>query len=182
MGDTSGREWTADRFARLGRIRQESVDYAKARGAAYFVCDCDNFVESGALAKLMAVRHAGVVAPFMRTKDRMYSNFHFKVDKDGYYCGASTPQYTEVWAMKFKGLIECAVVHCAYLISHEFLDRVVYVDGTGRYEYVIFSDALRKAGVPQYLDNRRVYGAITFAETEGDLAAELPYIRPLILP
>ena len=36
-----------------------------------------------------------------------------------------------------------------------------------RHEYVVFSDSARKAGIPQYLDNRQIYGYITFGEGDG---------------
>jgi hypothetical protein len=54
-------------------------------------------------------------------------------------------------------------VHCTYFIKNEVLPSVVYDDNTGRYEYVIFSDSLRKTGIPQYLDTREVYGRISFS-------------------
>ena len=64
------------------------------------------------------------------------------------------------------------VVHCTYLIRHEILDQMSYDDGSGRHEYVIFSENARKKGIPQYLDNRQVYGRITFAENKEDLDKE----------
>lgn len=63
-------------------------------------------------------------------------------------------------------------MHCTYLVRREVLDRVCYDDGSGRYEYVIFSDSLRKSGIPQYIDNRRIYGKLTFSDTAEDFAAK----------
>jgi hypothetical protein len=60
------------------------------------------------------------------------------------------------------------LIHCTYLIRNEVLDYVKYNDGSGRHEYVIFSEALRKAGIPQYVDNRNYYGKLTFCDTEED--------------
>jgi len=74
----------------------------------------------------------------------------------------------EVLTHNVKGLIEVEVIHCTYLIRHEVLDSILYNDGSGRYEYVIFSDTLRKKGIPQYIDNRRCYGKITFCNIEED--------------
>jgi hypothetical protein len=45
-----------------------------------------------------------------------------------------------------------------------------YEDESGRHEYVIFSDVARKAAIPQYLDNRQVYGYITFSEGDCHLS------------
>ena len=46
------------------------------------------------------------------------------------------------------------------------LDKILYDDVSSRHEYVIFSDAARKKSIPQYLDNRHIYGRISFAEDE----------------
>jgi hypothetical protein len=45
------------------------------------------------------------------------------------------------------------------------LPELSYEDPTGRYEYVIFSESARRAGIPQYLDNRQIYGYITFGNS-----------------
>ena len=63
-----------------------------------------------------------------------------------------------------KGIIECELVHCTYLVQKEYLNKVNYNDNSGRYEYVIVSDNFRKLGIPQYLDTRKVYGYITFKD------------------
>ena len=36
------------------------------------------------------------------------------------------------------------VVHCTYFINYNVLDKICYDDNSYRYEYVIFSDSLRK--------------------------------------
>ena len=56
------------------------------------------------------------------------------------------------------------VVHTTYLVRADVLAELTYGDDSERYEYVIFSDVARKRGIPQYFDNRQVYGYITFAE------------------
>ena len=43
-----------------------------------------------------------------------------------------------------------------------------YDDNSYRYEYVIFSDVLRKQKIPQYIDNRKDYGRISFAVTKEE--------------
>lgn len=59
------------------------------------------------------------------------------------------------------------MVHCTYLVRGDVIPELTYEDTTTRHEYVVFSDSARKAGVPQYLDNRQVYGYVTFGE--GDV-------------
>ena len=75
-----------------------------------------------------------------------------------------------------KGLIQVPVVHCAYLVRYENLPNVLYDDDSYRYEYVIFSDMLRKQNIPQYIDNRDMYGYVSFAETSEELYQE-PWIK-----
>ena len=55
-------------------------------------------------------------------------------------------------------------MHCTYLIRASCIPKLAYSDGTPRHEYVIFSDTARKAGIPQYFDNRQVYGYLTLTE------------------
>ena len=62
------------------------------------------------------------------------------------------------------------VVHCTYLIRAACLPALSYIDASARHEYVIFSESARKAGVPQYLDNRQVYGYLSLTEDPGPAA------------
>jgi hypothetical protein len=56
------------------------------------------------------------------------------------------------------------------------LDKISYDDASYRYEYVIFSDVLRKQNIDQYLDNRQFYGFIVFSETTAEIKTELEEI------
>jgi len=163
-------EWNVERFKALGAIRQASVDHARELGAHYFVADCDNFIAPTTLQQLLEVQELGVVAPMLRSST-LYSNFHYDVDPNGYY--KDHPQYAELLNRRLKGLVEVAVVHCTYFIHNRLLQHVTYDDASARYEYVIFSHGLRKAGVPQYLDNRADYGFLTFAEDAAAFDLEL---------
>ena len=69
---------------------------------------------------------------------------------------------------EIKGCIDVPVVHCTYFIANHILDKVSYDDDSYRYEYVIFSHVLRKQNIPQYIDNRKDYGRITFAVTKEE--------------
>lgn len=168
--DFKGHEWNALRFKVLGKVRQDSVNWAKDHRSHYFVVDCDNFIAPDTLETLMSV-NLPVVAPLLRGADTsLYTNYHAAIDPNG-YCGVS-PFHASIMNSQVKGLIELPVVHCTYLIRHDVLDKIVYDDGSGRYEYVIFSDNLRKKNIPQYIDNRKLYGRITFANTEEELQKE----------
>ena len=103
-----------------------------------------------------------IVAPFLRTGCNYYSNYHAAIDPNGYF--ADSPLYFQIFNQQIRDFVEVPVVHCTYLIRNEFLDKICYDDNSYRYEYVIFSDSARKNNVKQYLDNREVYGRITFAD------------------
>ena len=52
------------------------------------------------------------------------------------------------WALqrRVRGLLEMPLVHCTYLVRADVIAELTYADGTGRYEFVIFSDSARRAG------------------------------------
>ncbi len=165
-------EWTYERFKVLGKIRQDSVDWAYAQKSHYFVADCDNFIVPDTIESMMKT-HLPIVAPFLRCVDyekRFYSNYHETIDENGYY-KASTFYY-DILDQKVRGIIDVPVVHCTYFIHYEVLDKICYDDESWRYEYVIFSDSARKQNVPQYIDNRKIYGYVSFAETKEELKKE----------
>lgn len=95
--------------------------------------------------------------------DNPYSNYHHEIDANGYF--ADSPQYYWLLNQSIKGVVEVKVIHCTYLVRCDAIPYLTYDDGSGRYEYVIFSDSARKAGVPQYPDNRQIYGYLTLEET-----------------
>jgi hypothetical protein len=165
-------DWNTHRFKILGAIRQDSINFAISENADYFIADCDNIIKPHTIESLMAT-NLPVVAPLLPAWDpsSMYANFHSSIDENGYF--ASDDKYHNILYQQYKGLIEVPVVHCTYFIQNKVLPKVVYDDNSGRYEYVIFSDSLRKAGIPQYLDNRERYGVISFATDQTTLDNDL---------
>lgn len=163
-------EWNYMRFKVLGKIRQDSVDWALRHDSHYFVVDCDNFVFPEVLEALVNSNQP-IVAPFLYCKEKpFYSNYHYAIDENGYYANSSL--YWDVLEQRVKGLIEVPVVHCTYFIQKNVLDKLTYDDESWRYEYVIFSDSARKNNIPQYFDNRKIYGYISFAETQEEFEKE----------
>jgi Glycosyl transferase family 2 len=158
-------EWNATRFKVLGDIRNRSVELAwHANANFYWVVDVDNFVKPDTLSKM--VRHnLPVVAPLLKMADPeqpAYSNYHLLTNVRGYFL--DDIRYYQVLKQEIKGLINCDVVHCTYLIRSDIFDSINYIDGTDDYEYVIFSRNLRSLGIPQYLDNEEVYGYLSTRE------------------
>lgn len=163
-------EWNYTRFKVLGEIRQDSVDWAKENRSHYFVADCDNFICPDTIESLMKT-NLPIIAPFLKCHGNVYySNYHDAIDANGYY--ASSEFYHAILGQKIKGILDVPVVHCTYFIRYEVLDTVCYDDESARYEYVIFSHSARKKNIPQYIDNRKVYGYVSFAENRQDLENE----------
>lgn len=165
-------EWNSHRFKILGKIRQDSIQYAMDKNAHYFVADCDNFITTTVLQDMFNVSEIGVVAPMLDSIS-FYSNFHEDVDVNGYYI--KSENYNRIRWREIKGLFALKVVHCTYFIHNKYLSSVCYDDNSCRYEYVIFSDSLRKCGITQFLDNHKQYGIVSFAETINDLRNDLSH-------
>jgi len=164
-------EWNAERFKVLGAIRQASVDYAREHDSHYLVVDCDNFVLPHTLETLLQ-NNMPVIGPLLRnTRDgSLYANYHLEIDANGYF--ANHKHYNTILFQEVKGIFQVPVIHCTYFIRKEVLGSVCYDDGSSRFEYVVFSDSLRKAKVTQYIDNRTEYGHLSFANTTEDLEKE----------
>lgn len=156
-------EWNADRFKILAKIRQDSVNYAAAMNSHYFVVDCDNFIANDTLEE-MAKTKLPIVGPYLQTLGKYYSNYHCELDEIGYY--KDCEQYYWIHDRKVAGLISVNVIHCTYFINFNYLKDMVYMDGTGRHEYVIFSENCRNKKILQYLDNRKCYGYISFLDED----------------
>ena len=157
-------EWNATRFHVIGQIREISLSRTQKHNCDfYFVSDVDNFIRPCTLRELVAL-NLPIVAPFLRSigPGDFYSNYHAAVDPNGYY--SECDQYSWILRRWVRGVLEMPVIHCTYLIRADVLNNLRYEDGTHRHEYVIYSETAREQGIPQYLDNRQVYGYITFGE------------------
>jgi hypothetical protein len=148
-------QWNPHRYSILAKIRQDSINYARAKGAHYFVADCDNFIVPETLERLYKNRDLGVIAPLLESQIN-YSNYHHCCTDNGYYKDCDEGRIIRY--NKVRGLIEVAVAHCTYFIDNRFLDKIVYDDCSDRMEYVIFSHWLRFHKIPQFIDNTIDYG------------------------
>jgi protein YibB len=155
-------EWNSTRFRVLGQIRNVSLQKTLEHGCDfYFVSDTDNFIRSCTLKELVAL-NLPIVAPFLRVTNpaHTYSNFFAKTDAAGFYAGSEEYQWiTHRWV---RGVVEVPVVHCTYLARKDVIPELHYLDGSDDWEFAVFCKSAREAGIPQYLDNRQVYGYITF--------------------
>ena len=164
-------EWNATRFNVLARIRNQSMRRALELDCDfYFVADVDNFIRPATLRELVAL-DLPIASPLLRSiaPGQYYSNYHAEIDANGYY--RSCDQYLWLLERRVRGVVEVPVIHCTYLVRADVIPNLTYEDVTGRHEYVVFSDSARKAQVPQYLDNRQVYGYITFGKDDDHYVA-----------
>ena len=173
-------EWNFMRFKVLGKIRQESMQFAAKQKAHYVVIDCDNLLGPDAIETMVRSveflgegEHGAIVGPLLHTTTQ-YSNYHAAIDDNG-YCAAA-PHYELLRNRTCRGLNQVPVIHCTYAVHNKSIPFLTYDDGSGRYEYVIFSDSARSSNVPQYLDTRKIYGHITFAENHASLIHE-PWLK-----
>ena len=157
----------ATSFAVRARLRQESIENAERTGCDfYFVVDADNFIRPGTLKSIVSL-NLPIVAPLLRHADQreMYANYHAQIDGWGYH--RSCEEYHWFLSQRVKGVCQVPVVHSTYLVRRDVIPELSYDDGSGRHEYVIFSESARKRGVPQYLDNREIYGYLTPDQDAG---------------
>ena len=176
----SGDEWNATRFKVLGQIRNASLRRALDLGCDfYFVADVDNFIRPATLRELVAL-DLPIVAPLLRSiiPERFYSNYHAEIDPAGYY--KNCDQYYWILNRHVRGVVEVPVVNCTYLVRADVIPELTYEEESGRHEYVVFCDSARRAGIPQYLDNRQVYGYITFDEGEQHPGGGIERTRALL--
>ena len=175
-------EWNAERFSVLSRLRGEGIAEARIYAKAYyFTVDVDNFLLPGTLKALIA-ENKPVIAPLLRYAVAKgeeshvgYSNFHHPVTENGYYQDSN--EYYAILNGQVRGVLPVDLVHCTYLIHPGVLGHIFYEDGTEDYEYVIFSRNLRKSGIQQYLDNRKIYGYLTLWENLEAVKEHMKWLR-----
>jgi hypothetical protein len=150
--------WTPERLEVLCKIRNRSLEVALENKADFYFCvDVDNYLEPHTLKNLVSL-NLPIVGPMLECKGSPYLNIHAAIDVNGYY--ENCPEYDLIRTRKIKGVIEVPVVHCTYLVRADCIPKLTYTDGTYRFDYVIFSHSARKAGIPQYVDNRSFYGTL----------------------
>ena len=176
-------EWNAERFSVLARLREEGIKRTMEIDpkAWYLVVDVDNFLLPGTLKALIA-ENKPLIAPLLRyavaegeQTHAAYSNFHHPVTENGYY--QDSHEYYAILNGQVRGVLPVDLVHCTYLIHPGVLGHIDYKDGTEDYEYVIFSRNLRKSGIQQYLDNRKIYGYLTLWENLEAVKEHMKWLR-----
>lgn len=173
-------EWNADRQSVMRSIRTKGFIAAVENGCDYyFTSDVDNFLVPETLDALVET-NVPVIAPMLRyacdeqeefgppPSNASYSNFDVTVMDCGDTHNANgdfDPFYHAILQRRVIGLFQVGIVHCTYLIRRDVFDRVSYQNGHPEgCEYITFAYNLRVYGIPQIIDNRRVYGCLTTKE------------------
>lgn len=163
-----------------GSVREASLRRTGALNCAfYFAADINSFILPWTLNELVAL-NLPIVAPFLRLDEPtgLFSNFHAEIDGQGYF--QATDQYDWLLQRFIRGLVEVPVVNTAYLVRADMIGQLRYKDPSGRPDYVIFSESARRAGIPQYLDNRQIYGYVMFDPSDhGAVGAAVKRARGL---
>jgi len=167
-------DWNAFRFQILGNIRNKSLKVAQENNCDfYFVCDVDNFIVSNTLSSLVAL-NLEIVAPMLvNAKSRearesglgggdLYSNFHCDYDEEGAYVHNSL--YDKLITREYRGIHHVKLIHCTYLVRADVIPKINYLLNPYNYEYRNFTISAEQNGVPQYLDNRIPYGALSLMD------------------
>lgn len=164
------------------RARDDSLKSgAKHDCDFYFVADGGTFLRRCTLNELVAL-DLPIVAPFLRSIQpaARYSNYHAAIDANGYY--RECDQYNWILERSVCGLLEVPVVNRAYLVRADVIPGLAYDDATVRHAYVVFSENARKRGIPQYLDNRQIYGYVSAeAGDNPDNVMDIEHARQLLL-
>jgi hypothetical protein len=177
MVPTRAHQWTQKRLKTLAAIRQKSLQMAKEAGCDfYFVADCDNFLIPETLRDLVN-QDKPIIAPLLRSipmPHDCYANYFPGVTETGYYDTSPElrPQDALFRSRKVTGVFKVPVVHCAYLVKTENVDKLHYGDETERHEFIIFCDSARKAGIDQFITNERDYGCQIHFEDDSYLSRE----------
>lgn len=166
--DPSLRIWldgVGDLYAAVAFEGRERAGAAVAHGCDFhFVTDVNDFVAPCTLRELVAL-NLPIVAPFLRSvaPADLYSNYHAEVDDNGYF--KACDQYGWILNRWVRGVLEVPVVNGTYLVRADVAGRLSSDDGTLRHPYVVFSESARRQRIPQYLDNRQIYGYVATDET-----------------
>ena len=147
-------DWNPERFAVLGRIRQDAMEATLKVGADFYFCvDVDNYIAPNTLKELVKL-DLPIVGPLLRPCKK-YDNFVYQ----------NIYAYSPIWYLlnegSLRGVVQVQIVHCTYLVRADCIPLLSYLpDGTGDYEFLVFGKSSEKAGILHYVDSRMDYGCL----------------------
>ena len=131
----------------------------------HFATDIGCFPRCGTLRQLVAL-DLPIATPLLRDIDAgiLATNICADVDPDG----AGMRRDQEEWIVNrwVRGILEVPLIQDCCLVRADMLADLTFQDDSHRPDFVVFSDSARAARIPQYVDNRQVYGYRTHAEDD----------------
>ncbi len=165
-------EWPAARTNLLGRLRQESLLKTLELGCDfYFVSDVDNFIKPNTLSSMVQLQ-LEIVAPLVRYAGldgshenpawfyANYANYHDEIFENAAY--KDSENYHRILNQHYRGITRVQLIHCTYLVRADVIPKLNYLYETDRLEYRNFALSAVASDVLQYIDNREIYGYLTF--------------------
>lgn len=186
INGTANHDWTTERLNVLRGLRDKGLRVATEYGCDfYFVSDVDNYLLPQTLSKLVDA-DMPVIAPMLHlaidgtevydsdhialaANPENYSNFDINVvdtgdTRNGEFQHLFESHYYQIFRRETTGIFQVPIVHCTYLMRRDAFTRASFQNGVDGYDYIILAYNLRTSGIPQFIDNREVYGCLTLAE------------------
>ena len=140
----------AGRDALLEAVHRHHCDFVLATSPAHFLRPCT--------LRELVVLGLPIVAPMLRALAPQDASSNFSLDVDE--LGAPRECDPDRWIVerRVRGVIEVSAVTGTCLIRADIARNLQHADATGRPCEAIFASSARHAAVPQYVDNRQVYG------------------------
>ncbi|MEI6649505.1 MAG: hypothetical protein WCO08_07685 [Actinomycetes bacterium] len=172
VNEIGAHEWNPTRTNLLGRIRQDSLLKTLEVGCEfYFVADIDNFIKPNTLSTLVRLQ-LEIVAPLVRYAGieesngqpswyyGNYANYHDEIYEDAAY--KHSENYHRILNQEYRGITKVQLVHCTYLVRADVIPHLNYLYEEDKLEYRNFALSAVHSDIPQYIDNREIYGYLTF--------------------
>lgn len=186
---TTPHHWPNERLSTLAVIRNKSLRLTKELGCDYyFVADCDAFLAPFTLKELVK-KELPIVAPMLRgvpeTND-WFSNFFYNVDENGFWRDEGSDGYFPFFRREALGTVSVGLVHVAYLIRADEIDKLNYQREDGNYvhewEYQTLARTARESEVDQFVCNEKDFGTtLHFTDMDGiTLEEEAKFMHDLV--
>ncbi len=141
----------------MAKLKNRSLQKAiESKCDYYFLVSCHAFLKRCTLRELIS-KDKPIVAPLLKARPMpMEANFFYDVTVDGF--NKDHESYFKILNYEVVGTFKVPLVHSAYLIKAEVLNKLSYLDETEDNDYIVFSRNARKNNVDQYISNERDFG------------------------
>ncbi|XP_032818430.2 procollagen galactosyltransferase 1-like [Petromyzon marinus] len=157
------RHWPSSRYDHVMRLRQMALMHARNRWSDFiFFVDADNVIVDSQIISFLISQNRTIVAPMMESRSA-YSNFWCGITTQGYY--KRTPEYPRIRERRKRGCFPVPMVHSTMLLDlrRARARHLTFYPPHPHYTWALddimaFAFSARKAEVPMYVCNQRVFG------------------------